>query len=738
MEGRQVVVVHDDPEADCIRWVMIFVITMILIMLFWGGHGEQPLERKPRWKALDWELAHDRNSATHLRNLKAATEKVQELCSTKECTEAAGYILHHMDPSVDPCVDFHEFACGRWNQKNKLGFWETLAAELHNRIQELINTDRTSTAMAKARIFLEHCEKLNISTLNDAAQEYAKKLGEVRIIGQQLEPGMKMPSITDALLLTMLHHFERPYDVPYRLHHSFIGLNGSIDGGIYLFFNDPIFIFDFPQYKLAELPEDWEQKRVEQALQKARDLGFSVFENAHTVPELVQFYKRLKTELYGDEYEIVPFADEPELVTLGELQDRVPALDWEHYIGSHFPSSTAKQFRTTTLVQLGGPVAAFEKLSQILVSTPRHVLQHFFFVTWAQHIGDRAKARFTESCHERFSMAFPKLAEHLIVKYIIEQTDVPAAKKLAEQIRQKFQEVLDENQWLENSTRQLLKQKLSTIPIEIGYNQKALNVTDIDKYYEKLHIPDPPNLVDLLKFEDRAEWLRIEMDLGDTVNSEKEPLARAAAWNTGNRVVIPIGLIQPPFFAQNWPLEFIYGGIGEVIGHELTHSFDDPSKLPYDADGDHENFQKRADCLVDQFGRPVYRNELHNVTITDRGEHQLHETLADNNGLRVAWRAYNEERLKRFGGRPPKLPGLQEYTNEQLFFLAHAQFLCGRVPDPNSRDDPYFMGEHPPLSVRLNGSLQNFEPFAVAFKCKINSPMNPMKKCRVWRRLHRK
>ncbi|CAJ0574203.1 unnamed protein product, partial [Mesorhabditis spiculigera] len=99
--------------------------------------------------------------------------------------------------------------------------------------------------------------------------------------------------------------------------------------------------------------------------------------------------------------------------------------------------------------------------------------------------------------------------------------------------------------------------------------------------------------------------------------------------------------------------------------------------------------------------------------------------------------AYLGERKKLYGKSAPKLPGLEEYTNDQLFFLAGSLKFCGRQPPLLHATDSWYMGEHPEGTVRNNERLKNFEFFASAFKCKLNSTMNPPKKCQVYRRIHR-
>ncbi|CAJ0567537.1 unnamed protein product, partial [Mesorhabditis spiculigera] len=298
-------------------------------------------------------------------------------------------------------------------------------------------------------------------------------------------------------------------------------------------------------------------------------------------------------------------------------------------------------------------------------------------------------------------------------------------------MRRVFHQIFDENTWLASETKAKLKQRLNDVEERYGYNKHALDRQKIDDFYEMIPMPQEWNAVTFLQFEDRASWAASEFHLfGDLVT---DPL-RINAVNLADRaIVIPIGIITTPFYDPTWPLEFNYGGIGQIIGHEFTHTFDDRSALPKGNVGnDTKEYREKEKCFVDQFGGVTYGNPRLNISIQGNGKLQHKETIADSNGIRVAWRLY--------GRNPPKLPGLQEFTNDQLFFLAQAQPACGRTPaiypNQNRKELSWLHDEHPIGSVRVNEKLKNFNAFATTFKCKLNSTVNPEKKCRVWRYYH--
>ncbi|CAJ0574238.1 unnamed protein product, partial [Mesorhabditis spiculigera] len=304
-------------------------------------------------------------------------------------------------------------------------------------------------------------------------------------------------------------------------------------------------------------------------------------------------------------------------------------------------------------------------------------------------------------------------------------------------MRRVFHQIFDENTWLEPETKAVLHKRLDNVKEHYGFSTHALDKAKIDGFYEALILPDKWGLMEMWQFEERGSWFVTRLNLMGTLGYE--PAMEFNAFNSNDvKITIPLALITQPFYNPTWPLEFNYGGVGEVIGHEFTHTFDDQDDLPDGNVGnDTDEYLEKEKCFVDQFGGVIYGNDRLNITVKADGNVQHKETIADNNGLRVAWRAYLEKRKHLYGRNPPKLPGLQEFTNEQLFFLAHSQIECGRQPRIYPNQDHDWVGEfHPVGDVRINEKLKNFNSFATTFKCKLNSKMNPERKCRVWRYYH--
>lgn len=175
-----------------------------------------------------------------------------------------------------------------------------------------------------------------------------------------------------------------------------------------------------------------------------------------------------------------------------------------------------------------------------------------------------------------------------------------------------------------------------------------------------------------------------------------------------------------------------YGAIGTVLGHELTHGFDNSGRH-FDSNGNVRQwwtnetiseYTEKTDCFVKHY------NSYYEVEVDDYidGERTLGENIADNGGLREAVVAYDKWKARH--GKEPLLPGFTDLTHEQLVFLSFAHLWCESYTPVSLK---WIMQDsHCPGHVRLHGVLKNSNEFSKAWKCPVGSNMNPAKKCRLW------
>jgi len=217
---------------------------------------------------------------------------------------------------------------------------------------------------------------------------------------------------------------------------------------------------------------------------------------------------------------------------------------------------------------------------------------------------------------------------------------------------------------------------------------------------------------------DKTEWQMSQ----PTVNAYYEPQE--------NSVNFPAGILQPPFWDNKLDDAVNYGAIGAVIGHELTHGFDDQGRQ-FDAKGnlqdwwtdeDAKEFKQRAQCLVNQYGgfEPVKGVHVN-------GQLTLGENTADNGGVRLSYMAL----LDRLGKDVNAQKKVDGFTQQQRFFLAFAQVWCQNATEEDTRRRVQ-IDAHSPGEFRVNGVVSNMPEFRQAFGCKEGQPMAPQHSCRVW------
>lgn len=282
-------------------------------------------------------------------------------------------------------------------------------------------------------------------------------------------------------------------------------------------------------------------------------------------------------------------------------------------------------------------------------------------------------------------------------------------------------------EWMSNTTKAKAQEKLAAFTVKIGYPDKwrdysGLEIKD-DSYWANVrrsNIFDMAyQLADVDKPVDKSRW---HMN-PQTVNAYYNP--------TTNEICFPAAILQPPFFNPDADDAVNYGAIGVVIGHEMTHGFDDQGRN-YDKDGnlidwwtaeDAVRFKERADKLVDQYDQIIVIDTLH-----ANGRFTLGENIADHGGLLVAHQAY----LNSLKGKETPAP-IDGFTNEQRFFLGYAT-LWGQNIRPEeirrrTKIDPHSLGKW-----RVNAALRNIAPFYAAFDIKEGDPMfmAPVDRVVIW------
>jgi len=319
----------------------------------------------------------------------------------------------------------------------------------------------------------------------------------------------------------------------------------------------------------------------------------------------------------------------------------------------------------------------------------------------------------------------------------VKQNFPPQAKAKMDQLVAALEKALGDDiktlPWMSEDTKKAAEEKLSLIRNKIGYPEKWRNYDALEVKRDDLIgniqrnsiFERNYNLNKLGKPVDEKEWGMTP----PTVNAYYNP--------SMNDINFPAGILQPPFFDFSIDPAVNFGGIGVVIGHEMTHGFDDEGSK-YDGHGnlrewqtadDRKKFVERTDCEVNEYGNfetaPAHDDQPQQKL---NGKLTLGENTADNGGLRIAYLALLDTLAKEGKSIDDKIDG---YTEKQRYFLGFAQVWCENGTEQSARQraltDP-----HSPGRWRVNGSVQNFDEFGKAFNCKQGTPMYPVNSCRVW------
>ena len=322
------------------------------------------------------------------------------------------------------------------------------------------------------------------------------------------------------------------------------------------------------------------------------------------------------------------------------------------------------------------------------------------------------------------------LLGELVGQMYVEKYFSPAAKERMVNLVKNLQTALGERiqaqEWMSDSTKVRAQEKLATFHVKVGYPDKWKDYSDLkvenDSYWANVcraaEWGRKDNYSRLGKPVDKEEWLMTPQ----TVNAYYNP--------STNEICFPAAILQYPFFDMDADDAFNYGAIGVVIGHEMTHGFDDQGRQ-FDKDGnlkdwwaagDADRFKERAQVMVDFFDNIEVLPGLHaNGTLT------LGENLADHGGLNVAYLAY-----KNATANAP-LEDKDGFTADQRFFLAYATLWAGNIRDEQIRvytkSDPHSLGRW-----RVNGALPHIQAWYDAFNITPSDSLYlaPEKRVNVW------
>jgi len=655
--------------------------------------------------------------------------------SSAKPAEISSFDLTAIDKSIDPCQDFYHYACGTWLKNNPIppdqSSWGRFN-ELHERNQMILRD-----ILEKQSVDNPGRDRVNqkigdyyYSCMDEAAIE-AKGTAPIKPYIDQInsmKDKSELPTVLGGLHRAGANAFFGFGSEP-DFKDSKVNIASADQGGMSLPDRDYYFKTDAKSVELRE--------KLEQHIAKTLELyGESPAKAAADAKTVMQ----IETALAKNSLDRTEQRDPEKIyhkMSVADLQKLSPVFAWNEYFTTIQPPSFdrlnvgepdfVKGMNTIIASNHLDDIKTYLRWQTLRAASPMlpkaFVEEDFNFygktLRGAKELRPRWKrcVQYTDN----------DLGEALGQAYVAVAFP-PEAKartlQMVHELEAALKQDITELSWMTPETKKQALEKLSRIDNKIGYPNKWRD-------YSSLHIGRGDAMGNSMRA-NQFEFNRQLKKIGTAVDREEwgmtPPTVNAYYNPLENNVNFPAGILQPPFYDQKADDAVNFGGIGMVIGHELTHGFDDEGSQ-FDPDGnlknwwtpkDKEQFDALEQCLVNEYDSFVVVDDVH-----EKGKLTLGENTADNGGIRIAHMAL----LDVMGTTP--LKELDGYTPDQRFFISYAQIWC-QNQTPEAARLQALTNEHSAPQFRVNGVLANTPEFAKAFSCKPDSPMVRKPACRVW------
>ncbi|XP_071515798.1 neprilysin-2 isoform X3 [Panulirus ornatus] len=680
-------------------------------------------------------------------------------CMTAGCVRAAAGLGESMDTSVDPCTDFFKFACGGFlkkkiipDEKTSLSRFNEISDELREKLRGLVEAeeseeDTPSTKMVKA--LYKSC--MNTDRIKERGLAPLKEIlaamgGWPVLEGDKWDAsgfqwntnvyinrklGYSLDYIFDFSVTTNIKNStwriididQPPLGMPSRKYL----LKGFNDSDVQAYYNY--------QVNIAVLLGA-DRARAEREFKES--IEFEIKIANYSLPKEE---RRNATKLYNK-------------MTIGELHELVPEIPWLDYINRLLSPFFTVTNEEPVVVNVPSYV---KNLGKLLAETPKRVIANYMLwrVTAAsvaylteeardiqleyskKLVGKGTREPRWKECMGSVSGSLAHAVGSMYARVFFKEDAKAAADEMVQYIRNEFHKILEKIDWMDEATRSRAIQKAQAITPHIAYPPELLIDQKLTDLYKGLVISSGDlleNMRNLTVFGTNYSFrrLREKIDKKDWRNHGAAAVVNAFYSPLENSIQFPAGILQGTFFEADRPKYMNFGAIGYVIGHEITHGFDDTGRQ-FDATGDlrdwwerktKEEFLKKAKCIIDQYSN----FSVSEVNMNVNGINTQGENIADNGGIKEAYNAYKQ--WVKDNGEEKLLPSLP-YNTKQLFWLSAANVWCGKYR-PETLKLRILTGAHSPAQFRVNGPFSNQIDFASDWNCPAGSPLNPTQKCSVW------
>ncbi|MFL6549988.1 MAG: M13 family metallopeptidase [Povalibacter sp.] len=648
-----------------------------------------------------------------------------------------GVVRSDMNLQADPCEDFFEYANGQWRAQNpipaSLSRWSRRWAA-------------GESSKDKLKLILEEAAAANAergSNKQLIGDFYAGCMNESEIDHLGVQPVAPLLSRIDRIsssqdlqsVITDLQGMGIP--VPFGLTSGSDNHNPSFV--IAQFYSSGLGMPDRDYYVKSDARFVEARAKYLAYASKLFQLSGAKSEAAKSAADTVM---RVETDLAKASLDNVALRDPQATdhkMSFAQLQQLTPRFDWKKFYAAHglstgdvnvnepkFMEELNRQLASTSLTDWK-TYLRWHVLDAAAPSLSKDFVQESFAFHDAYLGGaTEMKPRWKRCVEDTDNYLGEALGKEYVERYF-----PPEAKgrmqELVKNLRLAMAEIIQGLDWMSPATKQRALEKLSTFNPKIGYPDKWKDYSQVqirrDAFWS--------SAVAGRQFVVKDDWATINKPVDRGRWGMTPPTSDAYYNPLLNEIVFPAGILQPPAFSMQAIDAVNYGAIGVVIGHEISHGFDDQG-AQYDAQGklsnwwtdeDLKKFQARGQCVVNQFDNYFVEPGLHH-----NGKLVLGESIGDLAGAKIAYRAFQISQR----GKPPA-PSIDGFTQDQQFFIAWGQFRGDAVRPEFARTmvqgDP-----HPIGKFRVIGPLSNSPDFQRAFSCKAGSAMvrPPEQRCEVW------
>lgn len=689
---------------------------------------------------------------TVLQDTKQNKSVKPHICQSASCKAIAKLIQEVRDEKVDPCDNFYEYACGNWIKNNSvppghLQFSRITQLSKNNEriMKETLITDESedSDTIKKVKNFYRSC--LNLTQIDDLGSrpllDYINNLGSWSL-DDKWNP--KEWNFYDVLAGVQRDY---PIDVFFSVNviQDPVKAKGS-DKKKYIILIDQAKL-NLPQIIYFTSPkilrEVWKYMSVitslsgvsyndsKSAMRKL--LGFEAHLALYWVPKLSKKYVRIPIEKLADALPEFPWLEHLQKVL---SRPDLSKKDMVIVLANDYLQNMIDLLRKTDKKILSTYIIWRAIKDSVPLLSKRYRVVHQMFKK--RLLGSKSNKTREETCFSYTNNILGPMLGAVFIRNAFSPESKEKVEVMMEGIIKAFKDRVSGVGWIDNQTVTAVREKADAAVYKVGYPEYLWNDTAFSLRYSMLNITADhwfKNVLNTDKFSNYQTYTK----LGKPVDRHQwitvPQLVNAFYVITKNEIVVPAGILQPPFFyANDIPRSLSYGAIGHVLGHELTHGFDTTGRK-FDKNGELiekrtcwsepaiKTFQERAKCLVEQFSKYKVLNKFH-----ISGSKTLGENIADLGGVNLAYHAYNEFNENK--GPEQVLPELN-MNSKELFFIGYAQKECTRTT-PAAEFLSVTEDVHALTKYRVIGTLSNFQEFSDVFNCSVGSYMNPKKKCEVW------